>query len=320
MKYRRLRKCIFSFAVLAFLILILLFPSQARNGAAGGLLLWFNVLLPTLLPFMILSDLIRHLHIMDALCERISSRTGKNLYFLYPLLLGLLCGLPLGAKLTAEAVKKEQLTKNQGQFLLTVCNNASSMFLIGYVAEAQLQLPKLSIYFLILLPLSSILAALFTVTLPAAIRHHKHPSSPIQLRMTSLPNTKPGLDNASASFTGSVSTSIMDSFSILTRVGGYVILFSILAEFLLLIDTPAILPFVAFLEMTSGVRAICASGLSVHSKILLSAASVSFTGLSGIAQTADVFSGAGFSLTNYIIARLLSALFSMILFSVPLCI
>jgi len=134
MKRIPVRKCLLYLLPLLFLLLILSFPSQVRNGAGNGLLLWFNVLLPTLLPFMILSDLIRRLHIVDSVCNRISLRTGRNLYFLYPLLLGLLCGLPLGAKLTAEAVRSEQLTRKQGQFLLAVCNNSSTMFLMGYVA------------------------------------------------------------------------------------------------------------------------------------------------------------------------------------------
>ncbi len=316
MTHQRLRKYLLYLLPFLFLLLILLFPSQARNGASSGLLLWFNVLLPTLLPFMILSDFIRRLHIIESLCKRITSRTGKNLYFLYPLLLGLLCGLPLGAKLTAEAVRSGQLTKKQGQFLLTVCNNASSMFLIGYVAESQLQHPELGGYFLVLPPVSSVLAALLTVTLPTAMKKHshKHISSRAQLRMTSFHDS----NTDSASFTTSISTSIMDSFSILTRVGGYVILFSILAEFLLLVDTPVVLPLVAAMEMTSGVRAICASGLSMHSKIFLSVASVSFTGLSGIAQTADVFSGTDLSLTNYILSRLLSSLIAVLLFLVLL--
>ena len=92
MKRIPIQKKLLSLLPLLFLFLILLFPTQARNGASSGLLLWFNVLLPTLLPFMILSDLIRRLHIIDTLCNRIASRTGRNLYFLYPLLLGLLCG------------------------------------------------------------------------------------------------------------------------------------------------------------------------------------------------------------------------------------
>ena len=294
-----------------FLLLILLFPTQARNGASNGLLLWFNILLPTLLPFMILSDLIRRLHIVDTLCNRISSRTGKNLYFLYPLLLGLLTGLPLGAKLTAEAIRSGQFSRQKGQFLLTVCNNSSTMFLMGYVAEVQLQRPELIVPFLLFVPLSSLLAALlqtalstFFVALSGTLQHHD------TVTAHSLSYTV----TASPSFIASVSSSIMDSFTVITQVGGFVILFSVLAEFVLLIDSPLTLPLVASLEITTGVRAVCASSLSENAKTILSAAAVSFTGLSGIAQTACVLSETGLSLMRYIISRLFSAAFCAMFF------
>ncbi len=335
---------------LLFLFLILTFPTQARNGASSGLLLWFNILLPTLLPFMILSDLIRRLHLVDTLCNRISSRTGRNLYFLYPLLLGLLCGLPLGAKLTAEAVRSGQLSRKQGQFLLTVCNNSSTMFLMGYVAEVQLQRPDLIGCFLLFVPLSSLLAAIlqamfstfftticthFSVCSSAPLHNHssdhllQHVSAPqTQLTTASIvahalrtsptkTDTTPSPSATSPSdttFISSVSSSIMDSFTVITQVGGFVILFSVLAEFALLIDSPLTLPLVAALEITIGVRAVCTSALSETAKVILSAAAVSFTGLSGIAQTACMLSGTGLSLVRYIISRVLSAAFISLFF------
>ena len=313
MKHIPIRNYLLYLLPFLFLFLILLFPTQARDGASNGLLLWFNVLLPTLLPFMVLSDLIRRLHIVDRLCKRISTRTGKNLYFLYPLLLGLLTGLPLGAKLTADAVRSGQLSLKKGQLLLTVCNNSSTMFLMGYVAEVQLQRPELIGCFLLFVPLSSLLAAILPATfstLFALLRKgfQQHPitspqdSSPsvvIHSLTASVPSKTP--------FIASVSSSIMDSFTTITQVGGFVILFSVLAEFTLLIDSPLTLPLVASLEMTTGVRVLCASSLSENAKTILSAAAVSFTGLSGIAQTACVLSETGLSLMHYIISRFLSA-------------
>ena len=312
MKSHHLRKYFFSLILFLFLLLILLFPAQARNGASSGLLLWFNVLLPTLLPFMILSAIIQNLGIVDCICSRLSARTGKNLYFLYPLTLGLLSGLPLGAKLCSEAVRAGQLKPKQGQFLLTICNNSSAMFLMGFVAENQLQQPNLMFHFLLLVPLASFLSALITLLLPPAI-----PKNIRRNQSTVIPSQSSVIacsDSATGSLPASVSHSIMDSFAVLTRVGGYVILFSVLAEFLLLIDSPAVLPLVSMLEITTGVRAICMSELAQNAKILLSAVAVSFTGLSGIAQTFDVIADSGLSSGSYMISRCFSALLTGVLF------
>ena len=50
-------KHIFSTLCTIFLfILMLLFPQDAFKGASAGLLLWFHTVLPTLLPFIILSN------------------------------------------------------------------------------------------------------------------------------------------------------------------------------------------------------------------------------------------------------------------------
>lgn len=308
-------KYLFYLLPLLLLILIFLFPTQTRNGAENGLLLWFNVLLPALLPFMILSDLIRRLRIIDILCERISYKTGKNLYFLYPLLFGFLSGLPLGAKLTADAVRNGHLNQKQGQFLLTVCNNSSIIFLMAYVADSQLQRPESGPFFLLFIPLASLLSALImSITNPLkngspAPDKTAHQASQISAASCSAPVP-------SDSFIRSVSSSIMDSFTVLTMVGGYVILFSILAEFLLQIESLAILPLVASLEMTTGIRAVCVSALPSAAKLILSAAAASFTGFSGIAQTLDVFSGSGLSASTYLISRLLSAFITVLLFSI----
>ena len=107
----------------------------------------------------------------------------------------------------------------------------------------------------------------------------------------------------------------MDSFTVLTQVGGFVILFSVLSEFVLLIDSPIALPLVASLEMTTGVRAVCVSDLSQNTKTILSAAAVSFTGLSGIAQTACVLSETGLSVFQYTISRIISAVLCVVFFA-----
>lgn len=299
-----------------FLTCILFRPTEARNGAAEGLLLWFNVLLPTLLPFMILSDFIRRLHIVDRVCNKIAVRTGKNLYFLYPLLLGLLSGLPLGARLTAESVASGQVSRKTGQFLLTVCNNSSMMFLMGYVAEQQLQQSGLSVYFVVLVPLASLLSAFLCCLLFPAIENAFVPKhKPVNVTVAAPPALLSSGRTASPSFLSDMNASIMDSFRTLTLVGGFVILFSVCAGFITASGSAVTPPLTAFLEITTGIRSVCMSTLPLKAKTILSAAAVSFTGLSGIAQTACVLTGTELSVFQYIISRIFSACICGVLFA-----
>ena len=58
-----------SLCVIALFVLMLLFPQPVFKGASSGLLLWFNVILPTLLPFMIVSNLLIGTRAIDAISK-----------------------------------------------------------------------------------------------------------------------------------------------------------------------------------------------------------------------------------------------------------
>ena len=53
-------------------ICMLLFPKNTFQGASSGLILWFNTVLPTLLPFIILSNLLIRTGAID-LIARVTS-------------------------------------------------------------------------------------------------------------------------------------------------------------------------------------------------------------------------------------------------------
>ncbi len=47
--------------VLLFFTAMLIFPKETFQGASSGVLLWFHTVLPTLLPFLIISNLLIHI-------------------------------------------------------------------------------------------------------------------------------------------------------------------------------------------------------------------------------------------------------------------
>lgn len=58
-----MKKVYYSIIISLFFILILINPMIAVYGASKGLLLWFHTIIPTLLPFIILSNLMVSLNI-----------------------------------------------------------------------------------------------------------------------------------------------------------------------------------------------------------------------------------------------------------------
>lgn len=298
--------------VLFFLAIILIFPVSSYQGAKKGLLLWFNTLLPTLLPFMILSNLIVQMKI-SALLSRILYpifhrifRVSKN--GCYPVLIGFLSGIPVGAKTTADMIKRGELTTEEGQYLLGLCNNASPMFIMSYISLTQLNRPDIRIALLLILYLSALLSTYiwkaFRKVTPAASMQrlsalHMQGKVPAELAEYE--------DNSRFDFK-KLDKSIMDAFDIITRVGGYVILFSITAQIFSDIGpSNNILKVIilGFIEITTGINKISTAAFPMDLKIALITMITAFGGLSGLAQTNSVISDTRLSIHTYIIQKLL---------------
>lgn len=103
--------------ILALLFFLLFFPDIAFAASKRGLLLWFQSLLPSLLPFMILSNILIQTNILErwiALPKRLWSYLfGLSPDGAYALLLGIFCGYPMGAKVTADLYQRGSISQEK---------------------------------------------------------------------------------------------------------------------------------------------------------------------------------------------------------------
>ena len=115
--------------IMLFLIAMLLFPGASFQGAITGLLLWFHNVLPNLLPFIILSNLMVRLNISKKLSKLFYPVLGRIFKIscegCYPIIIGFLSGIPMGAKTTAHLVSEHRISIKEGQFLIAMSNNAA---------------------------------------------------------------------------------------------------------------------------------------------------------------------------------------------------
>lgn len=65
--------------------------------------------------------------------------TGLSGEGAYAFVLGLLCGYPMGAKLTADLYHAGKISRQESEYLLTFCNNPSPAFLVTYVGQICLE-------------------------------------------------------------------------------------------------------------------------------------------------------------------------------------
>lgn len=304
------RKILTKAGIVLFLAIILLFPSSSYLGAKRGLLLWFNTILPTLLPFIIVSNLIIGLQITRPLSKLLYplfhllfgiSRGGC-----YPVLMGFLSGIPVGAKSVADLVSQGTIKEKEGQYLLGFCNNASPMFIMSYIAISQLELPAIRFHLLLIIYLSGILSAfLMFRILPRQGSRKKLTVSALEYEQGAVNPVVPKFD-----FT-LLDASIMNGFEIITKVGGYIILFSIPAQIISGLgpsDSYLKLLTIGFLEITTGINQISLSGLDMGTKIALITMFTAFGGLSGMAQTKSVINSTRLSIGVYIKSKLLHML------------
>lgn len=315
-KQKKIKISNFLLRILGLLPLVLFFlllsnPKLCFLGASNGLLLWFQTLLPTLLPFFIFSGLILKLNLHTSL-NRLLYPIIKHLLPIskngcYPLLLGLLSGLPVGAKTVANLTRSKAISVKEGNYLLSVCNNASPAFLISYVA-GKLNQPELGIKLYLLITFSGLLAGSFLryfgllKYFSKQTEHQKKTLSQIQ-------------SEENISLFSQFEEVILSSFETMVKIGVYVMLFSILAVFLpvLFPSVPFITLLTSLFEMTAGVHLICTAKLSFSVTLLLTTAAVTFTGLSGFAQTYSVIKESGLSFPYYIFAKLFAVGISLLL-------
>ena len=308
-------------AIAVILLCCLLFSETVNEGAKQGLLLWFNVVVPALLPFMILSGMIVRLGI-TALVGRAVYPLVRRLFSVsrngcYPIVIGLLSGYPLGAKTAADMCRQQDISREEAEFLLSICNNASPMFLLEYMGVYCLHLQNPA-WVLIIVYLSGFVAAALHLTGQRLLeillrrrtgRRTESGRKPPKGKITACQTT-------SFSIMDALDQSIMDSFLTLARVGGYIILFSIsvkLLQQLVVGETLLETVLLGCLEITTGGEALQSFSAPASVKAMIGIGICAFGGLSSVAQTASVIRGSGLSTNKYIEAKLWQAAVAVLL-------
>ena len=132
--------------VIFFNILIILFPSDIITSAKNGLLLWFNNVIPSLLPFIIGANILSmtgFINLIGVASEPITRKLFKiSGYGAFALIMGFISGYPIGAKITASLYENNKITKSEAQKLIMFTNNSGPLFILGTVAVSMLNLPK----------------------------------------------------------------------------------------------------------------------------------------------------------------------------------
>ena len=136
----RWRTAVFSLLGVFLLLLLLANTQIAMDGVRKGLTLCTETLIPSLFPFLVLSELLIAAG-AGAILGRFLSRPVGALFGLsaqgsVSLMLGTLCGFPVATTTAVAFFERGKISKKELERLVLFANNPSSGFLIGAVGKA----------------------------------------------------------------------------------------------------------------------------------------------------------------------------------------
>ncbi len=287
--------------LLLFLFFIVTHPAASMEAAANGLLLWYRQVLPALLPLAILSNLMVYSNYMQMVTKYLypftkrlipTSQSGS-----FALLGGLLFGFPMGSKISADLAEQNKISQKEAELLCICFNQLSPGFVSGYLLTSVLELPQMIPYCYAALYLPPLCYASF------------------QLKKLRPKDAKNAASDPVFHF-GILDAGIMNGFEALTKLGGYIMMFSVFAAILHTYNGayPLFnLVCTGLTEVTTGISCLKDSALPQEISYPLSVFFVSFGGLCGFAQTCSLSRGCTFSKKRYLTCRLCFAAASSIL-------
>ena len=293
-KQDTLYQLLFTALSLYLIFLMLRYPALSLEYASTGLTLWFTKMVPTLLPFMILSGIMirmnlteRFVGLLHPLLHRIygTSRNGS-----YTIIMGFLCGFPMGARIVGELYEQHKLSREESALLLSFCNNIGPIYFLSYVVPT-LGIDRPGRPFLLMYGIPLLYGFLLMRIRPWMTRKvsscENHPEA------RSLQARQPD----SCSLLAAIDASVLSGLTGIARLGGYMVFFNLLTivfQPFQHVNTNILNIYRCLLEITSGIDC---SGRSINYAILIL---LPFGGFSCIAQTYSMIRQTDLSLRPYV--------------------
>lgn len=306
-----LYQILFTLISLYLIYLLLRYPALSLEYASTGLMLWFQKMIPTLLPFMILSGIMIRMN----LTEKFVSFAHPFLHRLYgtspngsyTIVMGFLCGFPMGARIIGELYQTGRLDREESSRLLAFCNNIGPIYFLSFVVPS-LTIDKLLLPFVIMYGIPLLYGILIMRLLPS-VQRALYKIGDVQF-IPALPNNGTSTSSTRNSacalpLLAAIDDSVLSGLIGIAKLGGYMIFFNLLniafVPFHNLNETFLYL-YNCLLEITSGIDH---SSHYLYTSILIL---LPFGGLSCIAQTYSMIQHTDLSIRSYILHKIIQTI------------
>lgn len=296
-------KIFYTFLFILLAGCILTHSELSLTYAFIGLDLWYNRMVPALFPFMILSGIMIRMN-LTASFSKLLYPLVRPLYHVsenacYAMIIGFLCGFPMGAKTISDLLKRGMLTAKEAEYLLAFCNNIGPVYFVSYVLpllNRRLILPY--IIGMYGLPLLYGIVLRYTI-----YRDITYTANSVHKNTYSLSDKDSFPD---INLLNVVDDSITSSIQSILNLGGYMILFNLLNLIPHILFSEAPIRLAPIFEITGGLKLLNGK-YPLYSLVLLP-----FGGMSCIAQTNSCIKGTSLSAANYTVHKLILMLITAV--------
>ncbi|SDM96461.1 sporulation integral membrane protein YlbJ [Paenibacillus sp. yr247] len=328
---------------------IILFPDKAFQSSLEGLTIWWKIVFPALMPFLIMTELLVGFGViqgtgvlLEPLMRVVFRLPGVSGWALAS---GLIIGFPTGAKITATLSEKNLISRTETERLTALSHLCSPLFLIMVIGVGFLHSAKLGIVLAVVHYVTAILTGIL-------MRFSKEPQQPLAASSElNSSNVKPKKNPSISIWKLALSTmrqaylhdgrafgkllgdSVTSSVQTLMLIGGYMMIFSVLINVINITHlTDALQPVTHFLlrfmnthtdttpqwiigilEVHLGAYAWSqAQGLSLLPQMALISAFLAWGGLSAHAQVAGFHQKTGARYRFFFQSRALHAVLALV--------
>ena len=306
---RSLRELLCTLGLLLAGLGLILAPGQAMEGAKTGLELCFNVIIPSLFPFFVLSNLVVELGLAACL-GRVLEPVMRPLFRVSgpcasAVALGFVGGYPVGARTALSLYEKGLCTKPEAERLLAFCNNSGPAFILGVVGAGIFGDSRVGLLLYLTHALASLVVGLLFRFYGGSEQKYAPKSHPKPIQTVTIP----------AAFTGAVARSLQSTLNICAFVVFFAVVLQLLSAYGVFAALAQLLSLVGFqpewarrlvaglLELSSGVSSLRGSS-QLAGRVSMAAFMLGWAGLSVHCQVLSFLVDSGLSAKTYLAGKL----------------
>jgi len=300
-----------STGALMLVIAVVVSPKDAFDASIQGLDIWWKIIFPAMLPFLMLSQMLTAFGFTHALGVLLGPLMQR--WFRLPgkaglaITVGMCGGFPAGADTASRLVQDQQITAKQAGIVAAASHFANPLMIILVIGAAFLHQPAAGYFLLIVHWVSGWIATMIGVRLlPKESKGEKHSSAnPSSSKRRSLWSqmmlaAREAQERDGRGFGKLLGDTVSQAVQTLMMTGGYMIVFAVFVRLLTLYITPgtSVAFWPSLLELHLGTYHLSQSPFIPILLMSLLAAVLGWGGLCSHLQVSAVLKAAGLAATS----------------------